>query len=209
MPYWSGHPLLTHRFHPLTTRLHPHLLLRQLPPLKPWFQLLEHRLLLSQLPPPGTVVPATGTLTPTGPLAPRTVPEECTNEGFVFQNGQLLLNSQNSPVNSQLYMIRNNSDYEQLSITHPSNTPIAGAGQSQSRLDQGQWSALSINQPNFVINCFGRKPGVAAYVDCKSVLQVCSYPKVNMSGGDHWIAENKPLLDTISSLQNKNVTMPR
>lgn len=145
--------------------------------------------------------PSTGTLGGSS----GSMPEECGNEGFTFQNGQLILGTQNSPLNPQLYMFHNNSDYEQLLISHPTNTAMS----TESRLDQGQWSAFAVNQPNFVINCFGRKPGAIGYVDCKSVLQVCSYPKASMGGGNHWVAENKSLFDTISSLPTKNVTLPK
>lgn len=149
------------------------------------------------LPPAVTPAERTGTLTPAGTLGGNSAaPEGCVSEGFLFQNGQLILGT--SRLSPQVYMVKNNSDYEQLLISHPTNTAMSEHWES--RLDQGQWSALAMNQPNFVINCFGRKPGVAGYVDCKGVLSVCSYPKATMGGGSHWASENQSLTDTISSL---------
>ncbi len=132
------------------------------------------------------------------------IPTGCSNAGFSFQNGQLILASQNSSSNPQLYLFHNNSDYEQLLLSHPTNTAMSAGWDS--RLDQGQWSALAINQPGFVINCFGRKPGAIGYVDCKSVLEVCAYPEANVGSGNYWVAENKSLFDTLSSLRTQNTT---
>jgi|GEM_PF-6059396 len=128
------------------------------------------------------------------------IPEGCSSEGFTFQNGQLILGLGNGLFNQQVYFVHNNSDYEQLLLSHPTNTAMSAGWES--RLDQGQWSALAMNQSNFVINCFGRKPGAIGYVDCKAVLEVCSYSKAKMGGGgSYWMSENKSLSDTISSLR--------
>lgn len=129
----------------------------------------------------------------------RNVPAEFSSDGFTFQNGQLILGTQNSSLNPPLYIFHNHSDYQQLLLSHPTNTAMSAGWES--RLDQGQWSALAMNQPNFVINCFGRKPGAIGYVDCKSVLEVYSYPKANVGGGNYWVSENKSLSGTISSLK--------
>lgn len=137
------------------------------------------------------------------------VPEECGAVGVTFQNGQLILGERSANLSDQpIYLIQNNSDYQQITLSHPSFTGL-GAGWI-SRLDQGQWSALSLNKTNFVINCFGRKPGAIGYVDCQSVLTVCAYPKASIAngGGNFWLSENHALLDVINTLNNRGVTIP-
>jgi hypothetical protein len=133
---------------------------------------------------------------------PSGMPEGCTNQGIAFLNGQLILGSQTEPLSQQLYFVHNNSDYTQLVLSHPTNTS-AGA-EWTSRLDEGQWSAIVISGVSFNLTCFGRKPGAIGYVDCQSVLEVCSYPKAHTNiAGNYWIGENKSLFDILSSLKTR------
>lgn len=131
--------------------------------------------------------------------ATTTIPSGCSNEGIRFQGGQLILDSQNPSV----YLFHNHSDYQQLLLSHPTNTAMSAGWLS--RLAQGQWSALVMAQTHFVINCFGRKPGVATYVDCQSVIDVCTYhPVSSYANGSYWLSENKSLFDTINVLKGNS-----
>jgi hypothetical protein len=53
------------------------------------------------------------------------IPEGCSSEGFTFQNGQLILGLGNGLFNQQVYFVHNNSDYEQLLLSHPTNTAMS------------------------------------------------------------------------------------
>ena len=137
------------------------------------------------------------------------LPQGCGKEGITFlQNGQLILGNQNNPSNQQIYLIRNRSDYTQIVLAHPTTTEM-NAGWT-SRLDEGQWSAITVTGLPFNLTCFGRKPGAIGYVDCQSVLMVCSYPNVTTegTGGNYWVSENKGLIDTLSTLKMRGVTTP-
>lgn len=135
------------------------------------------------------------------------VRQGCSREGFTFQNGQLILGTQNG-FSSGLFLIHNNSDFQQLLLSHPTNTAMSAGWES--RLDRGQWSAINITRPNFVINCFGRRPGAIGYVDCASVLEICSYGNPNAGGGGYWPSENKSLSETMGTLRSRNiVTVPK
>lgn len=170
----------------------------------------------------------------TGPST-QIIPEGCNNEGFIFQNGQLILGAQNDAVNypsqngysnttprngsfssglphtnpapkssfNGLYLIRNISEFQQLLLSHPTNTAMSAGWES--RLDRGQWSAITISRPNFVVNCFGRRPGAIGYVDCGSVLQVCAYSNLRAGEGGYWASENKSLSETIGTLKSRNL----
>jgi hypothetical protein len=149
------------------------------------------------------------TLSPPLEPVPGPVPENCGQEGFSFVNGQLILNPQGADLSSQpMYLIQNRSDFPQISLTRKTINSLAAAWTT--RIDAGQWSALALTHPQFVVNCFGRKPGAIGYVDCASVLLVCSYPHAQSSNGagSHWIAENSSLLDVLTSVKQHGINLP-
>lgn len=170
----------------------------------------------SPLPPPewertngsGNVITSTN-MTPDLKPVPAPIPEGCGQEGIAFKDGQLILGTGNiGSLNEPVYLIQNNSDYPQISLTRSSNHPMSAAWVS--RLDMGQWSAITLSHRNFVLNCMGRKPGAIGFVDCSSVLAVCSFPHANISsGGGHlWIGENRALLDILTRLRELGATIP-
>jgi hypothetical protein len=134
------------------------------------------------------------------------MPEGCTAGSFDFQgNGQLILGSQQEQMTPQLYLIHNKSDF-QLLLNHPSASS-AGIGWA-SALNAGQWSAIVMNIPNFAITCFGRGAALAGYMECKSVIELCSYKKTNLSGSEssYWAAENKSLADVLDAIQGRGIS---
>ena len=136
------------------------------------------------------------------------MPENCGQDGVIFQNGQLILGiTGNLMAEQPIYLIRNNSDYPQLSLNRATEHPLSASWIS--RLDEGKWSAITLSHPGLVINCLGRKPGAIGFVDCASVLLVCSYPrgKISSGGGSYWLAENRPLFDVLAILQNHGATV--
>lgn len=136
------------------------------------------------------------------------MPEGCGNQGISFLNGQIILGNQDDPLSQQVYFIHNSSDYTQLLLAHPTTSPMSAGWTS--RLDEGQWSVLTLSGAPFNLTCFGRKPGAIGYVSCESVLTVCSYPsaKSDSSAGNYWLSENKAFSDTLNTLNNRGITLP-
>lgn len=156
-----------------------------------------------------TIALTVTSLSPVLEPVPGPVPENCGQEGVAFVNGQLILSSRGTDLASvPMYLIQNRSDFPQISLTRKTLSGISTAWTA--RIDAGQWSALALTHPQFVVNCFGRKPGAIGYVDCASVLLVCSYPHAKSSSGvgSHWIAENSSLLNVLTSVEQHGINLP-
>ncbi|HEV2614529.1 MAG TPA: hypothetical protein VGV92_07450 [Gammaproteobacteria bacterium] len=122
-----------------------------------------------------------------------TVPQSCTNKGFTVDNKQFIFNSDENPV-PRIYILHNISQGIVM-LSHVKS--VIGAGAQQSKLDQDKWAIVSVNDNNFSLGCMLYKPPNIGYVDCPSVVSVCSIPSPSL--GSFWIAEN----DTLANVLNK------
>jgi hypothetical protein len=104
---------------------------------------------------------------------------------------------------SKLIYIHNTSDSD-LWITHPVTEPSANAGWT-TRIQSGNWSALALNKPPFILNCIESRPGHEQQVPCESVVGVCLWKGVKIPEGNQgtfWAAEDQTL-DTLTAALNK------
>lgn len=124
---------------------------------------------------------------PTEPPHTATVPENCGKEGFGVQDKQLMFNSDKAT--PRIFILHNTSQGTVV-LSHLKSIP--GAGVQQSKLDQGNWAVVSVSDSNFSMGCLFYKPPNIGYVDCLSVISVCSIP-TEVSLGSFWLAENGSL----------------
>ncbi len=82
-----------------------------------------------------------------------------------------------------------------LWITHPVKNPGASAGWT-SRLQGGNWSALSLHKGPFILNCIESRPGHEQQIPCQDAIAVCKWKKVKFPSsaqGTFWAAEDMSL----------------
>jgi len=81
-------------------------------------------------------------------------------------------------------------------LTHPKKDPGASAGWT-TRLQAGNWSALTIEKGPFILNCIESKPGHEQQIPCMSVVAVCKWKKMPAPKNDdvqtYWVAEDMSL----------------
>jgi hypothetical protein len=139
-------------------------------------------------------------------------PNTCVEEGFKFENNNLVLNEGSSSKQS-LYLFHNISD-ENFLINHPvTKDPGASAGWG-SNLSSGNWSALAIDGAaikieNFEITCSIIGDGKVDYLDCKNVIKTCRFkePVFNSeNSGSFWVAENKPLSNLLDAIKSRGIS---
>lgn len=98
-----------------------------------------------------------------------------------------------------------------LWITHPVSDPGASAGWS-SRLQAGQWSALTLQDKSFELSCIESKPGHEQQVPCAGVLAVCEWKKVALpkanKDGTYWAAEDLSLPALSASIGQRGFVLP-
>ena len=89
-----------------------------------------------------------------------------------------------------LVLIYNHSNSE-LWLSHPVKEDNASAGWT-SQLESQKWSALALNQQDFILNCIESKPGHEQEVPCQGLISVCQWPNmaIDDSKGTYWAGEN-------------------
>jgi hypothetical protein len=110
---------------------------------------------------------------------------------------------------SRIIMIHNLSTVD-LWITHPISKPGASAGWS-SRLQSGNWSALSMNHAQFELSCIESRPGHEQQISCKHVVGVCEWPtsaRPKKPTGIFWAAENMALSPLIAYIGRHGFMVP-
>ena len=107
----------------------------------------------------------------------------------------------------QLYLVTNTSKHT-IWLTHTKKDPGASAGWA-SQLAPNQWSALAMDRVGFVFDCTESKPGHEQRVACQDVLAVClqsaTFPA--KLPGAFWVAENLPLDQLLSSVEQRGIVL--
>lgn len=134
-------------------------------------------------------------------IPPAAVPKSCMDKGFGVENKQFVFNNDN--VMPRAYILHNTS---QGTVIMSHIQSVSGVAQQQSKLEQNKWALISVNDANFQMGCLLYKPPNIGYVDCASVVSVCSIPTSNLSGS-LWVVENSTLQAVLNTLQLRGVVM--
>ncbi|MGL5742197.1 MAG: enhanced entry protein EnhB [Legionella sp.] len=131
-------------------------------------------------------------------------PRGCEVTGFGFSQNYLILNEHG---NQSYYLIQNHSDtkieLECLNTDEAFMRPPLHA-----ILDPMNWGAFASDIQNLNFKCYKRAEESAVLVDCRSVLEVCQYPRVRFAlsnMGNYWISFNKPQGDIIQDSVTKGI----
>lgn len=109
----------------------------------------------------------------------------------------------------QVVLIHNLSASD-LWITHPVSDPSASAGWS-SRLEAGNWSALTVDKESFELSCIESKPGHEQQVPCSGVTAICEWQNVKIPEqltGTFWAGENLTLQALTGHLHGRGFEWP-
>lgn len=97
-----------------------------------------------------------------------------------------------------------------LWITHPVADSGASAGWT-SRLESGNWSALALDKPPFIIGCIESKPGHEQQIPCEGSIAVCQWTQVTVPEGQQgtfWAAENMSLSALTAAVGGRGFVLP-
>ena len=95
-------------------------------------------------------------------------------------------------------------------ITHPVTDPSASAGWT-SRLQAGNWSALVVDKPSFLLNCIESRPGHEQQVPCEGAIAVCKWKGATLpesSKGTFWAGEDKSLPALTADIGGRGFLVP-
>lgn len=110
---------------------------------------------------------------------------------------------------SKLVFIHNITTAD-LWITHPVSNPGASAGWT-SRLQAGNWSALSVDKPPFELNCIESRPGHEQQVPCEGAIAVCQWKGVKIPAGAQgtfWAGEDMSLSALTAAIGGRGFVLP-
>ncbi|MEW6144831.1 MAG: hypothetical protein AB1598_07405 [Thermodesulfobacteriota bacterium] len=132
-------------------------------------------------------------------------PENCTGAGFEYRGDGVILNTEGQSSQS-LYLLNNKSESDYW-ITHPVKDPGASAGWT-SDINPGNWSAFTVNIPDFELTCMKTGQSSMETLDCEKVLKVCRITnpvfKPDMSG-NYWVSEDKPLGAVLDEIRSRGI----
>lgn len=108
----------------------------------------------------------------------------------------------------ELVLVHNLSNSE-IWVTHPVTDPSASAGWS-SKLQGGNWSALTLQSDTFELSCIESKPGHEQQVPCAGLLAVCQWSGIKMPTGDgtYWAGEDLSLTALKEHLSGRGFVLP-
>lgn len=113
------------------------------------------------------------------------------------------------PKQAGVFLIQNLSSSD-IWITHPVSEPSASAGWS-TRLEAGNWSALTVEKKPFELSCIESRPGHEQQIACEGVIAVCSWDDVKLpanANGTFWAGENMTLPALTAELGGRGYTIP-
>ncbi|HLD16208.1 MAG TPA: hypothetical protein VJB02_00630 [Coxiellaceae bacterium] len=127
-----------------------------------------------------------------------------------FQQGGWVLSPQpgdSSSPSSKLYVIYNDSQQALVLDRITASFPGAQAGW-RSPIAPNRWSALMLNDSNFVLSCQKQQGTLVEQVNCKQKIRVCRIPMpVPASGtasGSYWLSESVSLSRLEKAIEHQN-----
>lgn len=133
-------------------------------------------------------------------------PANCDESGFEFRDSSIILNPGAKPEQS-LYLIINTSESD-FWLSRPVKDPGASAGWT-SNINPGNWSAFTVNMPDFELTCTKTGRGSLDNLPCKKVLKLCRITnpvfKPDMSG-NYWVSEDKPLEAVTDEIRSRGIS---
>lgn len=106
-------------------------------------------------------------------------------------------------------MFIHNISSSDLWLTHPVTGEGANAGWT-SRIQAGNWSALAVDKPSFILGCIESKPGHEQEVPCEGAIQACQWRQANPPKGEKgtfWAAEDQPLAVLTAALESRGFVL--
>lgn len=138
-----------------------------------------------------------------GFAAESTLPAGC--QAVAVQGESVTLKSKKS----HLVFIHNVTSTD-LWITHPVTDSGASAGWT-TRLQAGNWSALALDKPPFILTCIESRPGHEQQIPCEGAIAVCQWKGVKVPGnaqGTFWAGEDMSLSALTAAIGGRGFVLP-
>ncbi|MFW2569726.1 enhanced entry protein EnhB [Legionella sp. 29fVS95] len=145
-------------------------------------------------------------------------PHGCEVSGFGFSQDRLVVNDDGQQT---FYLIQNRSNV-QIELQRFETREVFMSPSLTVKLDPSNWAAFASDIANLNFQCFSRKQEntpenetnnevntpSATPVDCRTVLDVCQYPRVKFAlsnMGNYWVSTNKSQQDVINEATRKGI----
>lgn len=130
----------------------------------------------------------------------RLFPHGCRQKGFEFQDGLLLLNSEQADNTQTFFLIHNKTEYKvELKVDKSPNDKFTPSHQNTIR--PYQWGAFAMSDPSVNFACYLSSSYHGHYrIDCANSVELCQYNNVKFAshnGGTFWVVSSKSLQSTI------------
>lgn len=138
-----------------------------------------------------------------GAYADEGFPPRC--QPIAVQNESVMLKA-----DKPMVVLIHNLSSSDLWITHPVSDPGASAGWS-SRLQAGNWSALTVDKPSFELGCIESRPGHEQQVPCVGMIGVCEWTGVKIPAqltGTFWAGEDMALKALTAHIGGRGFEIP-
>ena len=128
--------------------------------------------------------------------------KNCKTNHITYQHGQMIFNTGQNTKTS-VYILHNIGK-QTYTLDHRPQHPSASAGWG-SMLSPGHWSAISIKQANFSMQC--RSVSSSKIVDCKKVVNACEMSALPawIEDTQGWLAENQSSLKEVLAAVQKRL----
>jgi hypothetical protein len=136
-------------------------------------------------------------------------PKGCMNEGYYFQEGQLIL----TPAKEKSIYFFTNIGRSPIAVTLESNQHYPFPSKMTQTLLRGQWSSFStMDVKKLQFSCHSLSPDhqLNNPISCEDQLQLCQYKRAQFGGnnsGTYWVIENNPLSGTIKQTIQKGILL--
>jgi hypothetical protein len=154
-----------------------------------------------------------------GTVAAGTFPRGCEVTGFGFSQDQLIVNDNGQQA---FYLIQNRSNM-QIELQRFETREVFMSPSLTAKLAPSNWAAFASDIENLNFQCFSHKKDSSikgennnqstnaanlVQVDCRTVLDVCQYPRVKFAlsnMGNYWVSTNKSQQDVINEATRKGI----
>lgn len=131
-------------------------------------------------------------------------PHGCEVSGYGYNENYLILNDNGSQT---FFLIQNRSD-KPIEMQRIETREVFMSPSLTAKIAPSNWAAFASDVENLHFQCFYKVEENVTPVDCRSVLDVCQYPRVKFAlsnMGNYWVSTNKSQNEVITEATQKGI----
>lgn len=135
-----------------------------------------------------------------------TLPHGCEVTGFGFRENYLVVNETG---NQSFYLIQNRSNAV-IELQRYETREVFMSPPLTAMLNPSSWAAFASDVEHLHFQCLVKENEITKSVDCRSVLEVCQYPRVKFAlsnRGNYWVSTNKTQSEVINESASKGILL--